>query len=260
MGTLETLFIENLSKTYKAENGDVHALENVNLTIKPGEFITFVGASGCGKSTLLRLIAGLEKDFSGDIKLGANKIKGPGINRGMVFQEARLFPWLTVEENIAFGLVDERISQTEKKNIVDEHIELVSLSGFGKSYPHQLSGGMQQRVSIARALVNSPKILLLDEPFGALDALTRLQMQQEFLRIWEKEKTTVLLVTHDVDEAIYLADRVVVMSCRPGSISKVISVNESRPRDRNCEAFTDIKREIYKVIFKEESHLIDYYI
>ena len=260
MGTLESLFIENLSKTYKAENGDVHALENVNLTIKPGEFITFVGASGCGKSTLLRLIAGLEKDYSGKIKLGANEIKGPGINRGMVFQEARLFPWLTVEENIAFGLVDDSISQTEKKKIVDEHIELVSLSGFGKSYPHQLSGGMQQRVSIARALVNSPKILLLDEPFGALDALTRLQMQQEFLRIWEKEKTTVLLVTHDVDEAIYLADRVVVMSCRPGSISKVISVNESRPRDRNSCAFADIKREIYKVIFKEESHLIDYYI
>ena len=255
MGTLESLFIENLSKTYKAENGDVHALENVNLTIKPGEFITFVGASGCGKSTLLRLIAGLENDFSGEIKLG-----GPSIDRGMVFQEARLFPWLTAEENIAFGLVDDKISPAEKKKVVDEHIDLVSLSGFAKSYPHQLSGGMQQRVSIARALVNYPKILLLDEPFGALDALTRLQMQQEFLRIWEKEKTTVLLVTHDVDEAIFLADRVVVMSCRPGSISKVITVNESRPRDRSSCAFADIKREIYKVIFKEESHLIDYYI
>jgi len=260
METLETLFIENLNKTYKAENGDVQALENVNLTIKPGEFVTFVGASGCGKSTLLRLIAGLEIDFSGDIKLGENRIKGPSINRGMVFQEARLFPWLTAEENIAFGLVNEKLSPQEKKKIVDEHIELVSLSGFAKSYPHQLSGGMQQRVSIARALVNYPKILLLDEPFGALDALTRLQMQQEFLRIWETEKTTVLLVTHDVDEAIYLADRVVVLSSRPGTISKIINVNVSRPRDRSSEAFSEIKREIYKVIFKDDSQLLDYYI
>src|ERR1035437_1648017 len=158
MGTLESLLIENLSKTYKAENGDVHALEDVNLTIKPGEFITFVGASGCGKSTLLRVIAGLEKDFSGEIKLGVNKLEGPSIDRGMVFQEARLFPWLTAEENIAFGLVDDKISPAEKKKVIDEHIDLVSLSGFAKSYPHQLSGGMQQRVSIARALVNYPKI------------------------------------------------------------------------------------------------------
>jgi len=260
METLETLYIKDLNKTYHAENGDVHALENVNLTIKPGEFISFVGSSGCGKSTLLRLIAGLETEFTGEISLGENKLVGPSIDRGMVFQEARLFPWLTVEANISFGLVKENLTKEERKKIVDEHIELVNLQGFAKSYPHQLSGGMQQRVSIARALVNYPKILLLDEPFGALDAFTRLQMQQEFLRIWEIEKTTVLLVTHDVDEAIYLADKVVVLSSRPGTISKIIHVNESRPRDRSSSAFTDIKREIYKVIFKDDNKLIDYYI
>ena len=260
MGTLETLYIKNLDKTYHAENGDVHALANVNLTINPGEFISFVGSSGCGKSTLLRLIAGLETEFTGEITLGGNNLVGPSIDRGMVFQEARLFPWLTVENNISFGLVKENLSKEERKKIVDEHIELVNLKGFAKSYPHQLSGGMQQRVSIARALVNYPKILLLDEPFGALDAFTRLQMQQEFLRIWEIEKTTVLLVTHDVDEAIYLADKVVVLSSRPGTISKIINVNESRPRDRSSSAFTDIKREIYKVIFKDDNKLIDYYI
>jgi sulfonate transport system ATP-binding protein len=260
MGTLETLYIKNLDKIYHAENGDVHALKDVNLTINPGEFISFVGSSGCGKSTLLRIIAGLESEFSGEIKLGETKLEGPSINRGMVFQEARLFPWLTVEGNISFGLVDENLPKAERNKIVNEHIELMNLHGFAKSYPHQLSGGMQQRVSIARALVNYPKILLLDEPFGALDAFTRLQMQQEFLRIWEIEKTTVLLVTHDVDEAIYLSDKVVVLSSRPGTISKVIHVNETRPRDRSSSAFTDIKREIYEVIFKDDNKLIDYYI
>jgi len=260
MEVLETLLIKNLNKTYKAENGDVHALKDVSLTIQPGEFVSIVGTSGCGKSTLLRLIVGLENDFTGEIKLGGKQIQGPDINRGMVFQEARLFPWLTAEENIAFGLVDNHISKKEKKEIVNKHIALVNLTGFAKSYPHQLSGGMQQRVSIARALVNYPNLLTLDEPFGALDALTRLQMQQEFLRIWETEKTTVLLVTHDVDEAIFLADRVVVMSSRPGTISKIIKVNASRPRDRNSCAFADIKKEIYKELFKEDNLLIDYII
>jgi sulfonate transport system ATP-binding protein len=260
MDALESLIIKDLNKVYKAENGDVHALEDVSLSIKPGEFVSIVGTSGCGKSTLLRLIVGLENDYTGEIRLGGKQIKGPDINRGMVFQEARLFPWLTAEENIAFGLVDKKISTIEKKRIVEEHIELVNLTGFAKSYPHQLSGGMQQRVSIARALVNYPKLLTLDEPFGALDALTRLQMQQEFLRIWEKEKTTVLLVTHDVDEAIYLADRIVVLSSRPGTISKIINVNASRPRDRNSCAFADIKKAIYKELFKEDDQLIEYII
>ncbi len=260
MEVLESLEIKDLRKIYKAENGDVLALKDVNLTVQPGEFVCIVGASGCGKSTLLRLIVGLESDYLGEIKLGDKILDGPSINRGMVFQEARLFPWLTVEENISFGLVDNKLSSKERSRIINEHIELVNLNGFAKSYPHQLSGGMQQRVSIARALVNYPKILLLDEPFGALDALTRLQMQQEFLRIWEKERTTVLLVTHDVDEAMYLADRIVVLSSRPGTISKIINVKATRPRDRNSPVFTEIKREIYKVLFKEEDQLIEYVI
>jgi sulfonate transport system ATP-binding protein len=231
----------------------------VNITIKPGEFVSIVGASGCGKSTLLKLIVGLENHFSGEIKLGDVPIKGPDVNRGMIFQEARLFPWLTVEQNIGFGLVN-KLKETEKKKIVDNHIELVNLKGFAKSFPHQLSGGMQQRVSIARALVNNPKLLTLDEPFGALDALTRIQMQQEVLRIWEVEKTTMLLVTHDIDEAIYLADRIVVMSSRPGTITDIIEVNSPRPRDRNSEEFSQIKKAIYKSLFKNEETLMDFII
>jgi len=174
MNKSETLVINHVNKTYKAENGDVEALKDVNLVVSPGEFVCIVGASGCGKSTLLKLVVGLENHFTGEILIGKDPIKGPDTNRGMIFQEARLFPWLTAEENIAFGFVN-KISGKERKKIIDEHIDLVNLKGFGKSYPHQLSGGMQQRVSIARALVNNPKILTLDEPFGALDALTRLR-------------------------------------------------------------------------------------
>lgn len=253
------LIIKNVHKTYKAENGTVHALQNINLTVKPGEFVSIVGTSGCGKSTLLKLIVGLENHFLGEIRLGDEPIKGPDVNRGMIFQEARLFPWLTVEQNIAFGLVS-KVKEREKQEIIKEHIDLVNLTGFAKAYPHQLSGGMQQRVSIARALVNYPRILTLDEPFGALDALTRIQMQQEILRIWEVEKTTMLLVTHDVDEAIYLADRIVVMSSRPGTITNIIEVKTPRPRDRNSPEFAEIKRQIYSELFREETSLLEYAI
>jgi sulfonate transport system ATP-binding protein len=259
MNTTAPLHINHLTKVYKAGNGNVEALRDINLTVNPGEFVGIVGTSGCGKSTLLRLIVGLESDFQGKICLGDDRIKGPDVDRGMVFQEARLFPWLTVEQNIAFGLVS-KYSKKEKKEIVKTHISLVGLDGFGKSYPYQLSGGMQQRVSIARALVNNPKILTLDEPFGALDALTRLQMQQEILRIWELEKTTMLLVTHDVDEAIYLSDRVFVISNRPGMIKKVIPVDLPRPRDRSSIEFAVIKKEIYTELFNKEVEFLDYVI
>ena len=180
----QTLTIENLNKTFHIDNNAVAVLRDVNLTVKPGEFISIIGPSGCGKSTLLRLVVGLDREFDGEIRLGNAPIKGPGVNRGMVFQEARLYPWLTIEENVFFGL-GARQSYAEKKQIVQEHLELVGLKSFAKAYPHQLSGGMQQRVSIARALVNRPQVLLLDEPFGALDAMTRINMQQEILRIWE---------------------------------------------------------------------------
>jgi sulfonate transport system ATP-binding protein len=259
MNESETLVFNHVNKTYKAENGDVAALKDINLVVSPGEFVCIVGASGCGKSTLLKLVVGLENHFSGEILIGKDPIKGPDTSRGMIFQEARLFPWLTAEENIGFGFVN-KIPGTERKRIIEEHIELVNLKGFGKAFPHQLSGGMQQRVSIARALVNNPKILTLDEPFGALDALTRLQMQREILRIWEFEKTTMMLVTHDVDEAIYLGNRIVVMSERPGTINKIIEVNIPKPRDRTNYEYVAIKKQIYAELFKEESQLLEYAI
>lgn len=245
-----SLKIEHLSKSFEIDTGTVDALENLNLTVNTGEFLSIVGPSGCGKSTLLRLIVGLETDYHGKIMLGNEPINGPGVSRGMVFQEPRLFPWLTVEQNIAFGLSNQ-IPIAEKDRIVQEHVELVGLSGFAKAYPHQLSGGMQQRVSIARALVNRPKILMLDEPFGALDAMTRISMQQEILRIWEKEKTTMILVTHDIDEAVFLGNRVMVMSSRPGTIKKIVPIDLSIPRDRNSYEFMQIRKAIYTEFFKE---------
>ncbi|MDR1335714.1 MAG: ABC transporter ATP-binding protein [Tannerella sp.] len=253
------LYISNLTKVYRAEQGDVRALRDVSLTVHPGEFLAIVGASGCGKSTLLRLIAGLDTDFRGSIRLGNEVIRGVDVNRGMIFQEARLFAWLTVAQNIAFGLVG-KYAKREKAAIVERHIRLMGLEGFGKAYPHQLSGGMQQRVSIARALVNKPKILTLDEPFGALDALTRLQMQQEILQIRESEKTTMILVTHDIDEAVYLADRVIVLSSRPGTVKAAVTVDIPRPRDRNSIEFVSLKREIYVALFDKEVEYLDYVI
>lgn len=242
------LIIKNLNKSFAIDTGTVEALHHINLIVQPGEFISIVGASGCGKSTLLRLIVGLEKSDEGEILLGDQPVKGTGVDRGMVFQQARLFPWLTVEENIEFGFI-RKIPNKEKNLIIKEHIELVGLGGFEKAYPHQLSGGMQQRASIARALVNRPDVLLMDEPFGALDALTRIHMQQEILRIWETEKTTVILVTHDIDEAIFLGDRVLVMSNRPGTIKKTVPVELPRPRDRSDYDFMRIRKEIYAEFF-----------
>lgn len=244
------LTITNLSKQFDLDGGAVKALDTVSLSAAPGEFISIVGASGCGKSTLLRIVVGLEQASDGEIRLGGERIDSPGVERGMVFQEARLLPWMTVRENIAFGCRSET-PEEEKRCLVEEHIELVGLGGFEKAYPHQLSGGMQQRVSIARALVNRPKVLLLDEPFGALDAMTRITMQQEVLRIWEAERTTMILVTHDIDEAIYLGDRVVVMSSRPGTIRKVVPVKLPRPRDRSSYDFVQIRKEIYAEFFED---------
>ncbi|SRR6266571_3615469 len=241
------LIIENLNKRYFTPASEVVALKDIDLTIGAGEFVAIVGASGCGKSTLLRIIAGLENGFQGSIRLGYAPVAGPGLDRGMVFQEHRLIPWLTVEKNVAFGLNGRE--NGEKERIVREHLELVGLAGFARAYPHQLSGGMAQRVAIARALVNQPKLLLLDEPFGALDALTKIQMQQEILRIWEVERTTMVLVTHDIDEAIYLGDRVVVMSNRPGTVKKVLPVDLPRPRDRSSYEFVQIRKEIFAEFF-----------
>jgi len=246
--SVEELRIEGLSKKFKIKSGVVEALKDININVKKGEFLSIIGASGCGKSTLLRIIVGLEKSNEGRVLLKNKAIKGSGCDRGMIFQESRLFPWLTIEENVAFGLT-RKTTALEKKQIVKEHLELVGLTSFAKAYPHQLSGGMQQRISIVRALVNKPEVLLLDEPFGALDAFTRISMQQEVLRIWEAEKTTMMLVTHDIDEAIFLGDRVVIMSSSPGTVKKIITVDLPRPRDRSSYEFAKIRKEIYGHFF-----------
>lgn len=257
-GSPDLLRIRGLSKTFEQKTGPVLALSGIDLTIAEGQFISIVGGSGCGKSTLLRIIAGFETDYVGEVRLDGQPIHQPGLDRGMVFQEHRLLPWLTVEQNIALGL--NGMAPESVRQRIDEHLALVGLSGFAKAHPAQLSGGMSQRVAIARALVNRPEILLLDEPFGALDALTRIQMQNEILRIWQAEKTTMVLVTHDIDEAIFLGDQVVVMSSRPGTIRRIIPVHLPRPRDRSSPEFMALRREIYGEFFAQTSVEMEYSI
>ena len=240
-GTLE---IKNLSKSFIVDNNPLPILNNINIKFPAGAFISIIGGSGCGKTTLLRIMLGLDTNYEGEALMDGERIEGPGSNRGIVFQDHRLLPWLTVEENVAFGL--DKLNRKAKKLVVDEHIKLVGLSGFESAYPSQLSGGMAQRVAIARALANKPEILLLDEPLGSLDALTRIHMQKELERLWLLEKITMIMVTHDVDEAIYLSDTVVIMSSRPGVIKKIIDVPSSRPRDRASSEFMQIKAEILK--------------
>jgi len=244
-----SLVISGLTKTYQHDGRTVTALADIELSIRKGQFLSIVGTSGCGKSTLLRIVAGLETSYQGSVTLSATPITKPGLDRGMVFQEHRLLPWLTVEENIAFGL--NGLSPDEVRRRISEHLALVGLTSFAKTYPSQLSGGMSQRVAIARALANQPEVLLLDEPFGALDAMTKIQMQQEVLRIWQAERTTMILVTHDIDEAIYLGDEVIVMSSRPGTIRRRLPVDLPRPRDRNSAPFVSLRKEIFKEFFAE---------
>src|SRR4051812_18397990 len=222
-------------------------LDNVSLTLAAGELSSLVGPSGCGKSTLLRLIAGLESPDSGELMVGAESITGPNAERGLVFQDPNLFPWLTVRRNIEAGLVARHILQ-EKRHEVAEFMRLVGLESFADAYPHHLSGGMAQRAALARALINHPKILLLDEPLGALDAFTRMRMQDEVLRIWQARGTTMLLVTHDIDEAIYMSDRIVIMSPRPGRVDQIIEVGLARPRERNHPAVLGLRARILELL------------
>ena len=226
---------------------EVIALNGVDFTIPAGSFVSLIGPSGCGKTTLLRCIAGLENPTSGEVCVDGAKITRPGSDRGFAFQQANLFPWLTIRENVAFGLKARHIYK-DRKNDVDEFINLVGLKGFEKSYPHQLSGGMNQRASLARALVGHPKILLLDEPLGALDAFTRMNMQDEILRLKKEHDTTMVMVTHDVDEAVYLSDYVVVMSARPSKVEKVIKINLSHPRARAQDIFLKYRTEILEIL------------
>ena len=255
---MSDLVVSHLNKSFEVNKENKQILTDINLTIKQGEFVAIVGHSGCGKSTLLKIIAGLVKADEGRVTFKGKELHEPDTDRGMVFQEHRLFPWLSIKDNVSIGL--KHLSKPEKEKITREHLELVQLEEFSEAYPHQLSGGMSQRAAIARGLINSPEILLLDEPFGALDALTRIQMQQEVLRIWELEKTTMILVTHDIDEAIYLADRVVVLSSRPGEIQEIIPVEMGRPRDRASQDFSSIKKRIYQHFFKDVEMLPEYNI
>lgn len=236
------LEINRLTKVFKTDKLAVTALENVDLRVRKGDFVSIVGMSGCGKTTLLRIVAGLEDDFEGAVALEGNPITGPGVDKGVVFQEHRLLPWQSVGENVGFGLVNR--PQAERAELVTRYLRLVGLEKFANAYPGQLSGGMAQRAAIARSLVTKPRILLLDEPFGALDAMTRMYMQKELEKIWLEEKVTMIMVTHDVEEALYLSDVVVLMSCRPGRVKKVIPVGLARPRHRDHPDFVALKREL----------------
>jgi ABC-type nitrate/sulfonate/bicarbonate transport system ATPase subunit len=250
-----------LKKTFIRPDGQpITVLNNVNAEIKAGEFVSLIGPSGCGKSTFLRAVAALGLPDEGTLTLDGAPITKPGYDRGLVFQDPTLFPWLTVYENIAFGLKTRKIYH-EKKGDITNFIKLVGLEGFEKSFPHQLSGGMAQRAALARALVNHPKVLLLDEPFGALDAFTRMNMQDELINIWKERGTTTIMVTHDVDEAIYLADRIFVMTSRPAKIESVIEVQIGRPRARDLPDFLSLRAKILKILdFAGKTEEIQYYL
>lgn len=252
--------IRNVKKVFPIKNSSIEVLKNVDLKIADGEIVSIVGGSGCGKSTLLRIISGLDKATDGEVIIDGKKVDGSSKKDiGVVFQEPRLFPWSTVEKNIEFGITD-KLTKEEKKERVKYYIDLVGLTGFENALPHQLSGGMQQRVNIARSLINEPKALLLDEPFGALDAFTKINLQNEVLKIWEQKKTTLIIVTHDIDEAIYMGNRVVVMSSKPGVVKKEIPVELPRKRNRTGTDFAYIRRKIYAEFFEETEELAEYVI
>ncbi|OHT19300.1 Aliphatic sulfonates import ATP-binding protein SsuB [Sphingomonas haloaromaticamans] len=238
------LIVSDLNKSFTINGQPRRILDNINLTVRPGEFVSIVGASGCGKSTLLRLIVGLDTEYSGELRLDGERIATTSLDRGIVFQDHRLFPWMTLEQNIELALLNTDTPRARRAQIVADHIALVNLKGFEKAYPHQLSGGMAQRAAIARALVTEPRLLLLDEPLGALDALTRVHVQSELQRIWMAQRSTMVMVTHDVEEALYLGDRVIVMSPNPGRIRRIVEVDLPHPRDRRSPLLHRLKDEI----------------
>jgi ABC-type nitrate/sulfonate/bicarbonate transport system ATPase subunit len=252
MSVLNVLIeVHNVTRIYRDTNGNpVYALKEVNLDIHKGEFISIIGPSGCGKTTLLRLIAGLDRPEEGSLSINGKEISGPGYERGYIFQQAALFPWATVYDNVALGLKARKVF-AEKKEKVQEFINMIGLDGFEKSYPHELSGGMAQRAAIIRSLINEPEVLLLDEPFGALDAFKRVELQQQLAGIWQKTGATMVMVTHDVDEAIALSGRIVIMTPRPGRIVHIVDVGINPERDRNGDDFIALRRRIL-----EELHLV----
>lgn len=244
---MNNLIFENVSKSFLRTDSDglTHALTDINMTIEDGEFVCIVGPSGCGKSTLLRLIAGLIVPTTGSITLSGKKVEGTDSDRGMVFQKPTLFPWLTVGENVGFSA---KLKKQNNEKEVDRLLEKVGLMEFKNSYPHQLSGGMAQRVALIRTMINKPNVFLLDEPLGALDAFTRMNMQDELIRLWQENKHIMIMVTHDVDEAIYLSNKVVIMEPRPGRIKKILEINLDYPRNRTSKEFTDYRNEILETL------------
>jgi NitT/TauT family transport system ATP-binding protein len=236
--------LENVTKSFSQEGNEQLVLQDINLNVEEGEFLCIVGPSGCGKTTLLRMIAGLDFPTSGHIKEEENEISAPSRERGYVFQQYSLFPWLNVLENVTFGLELRGMEENERDKKASEYLKMVGLSQYENSYPRELSGGMKQRVAIARSLVNNPHMILMDEPFSALDVQTRHKLQEELVRIWKEEKKTVIFVTHNVDEAVFLADRVVVLSRNPGKIIKSFQIKMDRIRDRTTTQFIELKKEI----------------
>jgi ABC-type nitrate/sulfonate/bicarbonate transport system ATPase subunit len=242
------LSLSEVSKVFTGADGSpVEVLRDLSLTVRPGEMIGLVGPSGCGKSTLLRLIAGLDLPTAGELRVDSERILGPSAERGLMFQDPNLFPWLSVRGNIQAGLVARGILGRFRHQ-VEEFLDLVGLRGFADVYPYQLSGGMAQRAALARALINHPKVLLLDEPLGALDQFTRMSMQDEVLRLWQARGTTMVFVTHDIDEALYMSDRIIVLSRRPGRFEKIIEVPLERPRLRTSPRFLEWRAEILEML------------
>ena len=249
----ETLTVRGVTKRFAVGDDEVEALAPVDLTIQQGEFVCLIGASGCGKSTLLRIIAGFDEPSTGEASIDGKTITGPGSDRGMVFQDYALFPWMTVRQNISFGPRQRHLAREEIDQTTDEFVRMVGLERFADRYPNQLSGGMKQRVAIARVLANNANILLMDEPFGALDALTREQLQNELLQISKRTGVTTIFVTHSVEEAVLLADRVLVMSAGPGKIDSDFRIDLPRPRDVSSPEFNALRRDVARRL---TSHLV----
>jgi len=244
--TASKLALRGLSMTFRTDGKDVKVLENIDLDVAAGELVCILGPSGCGKSTLLNIVAGFLPPTAGSVSIDGEKVAGPDSRRIFVFQERGVFPWLTVEGNIGFGLG--RLDRAERTRRIAHYVQLVGLGGFEKAYPHELSGGMKQRVEVARALAVDPDVLYLDEPFGALDSITRLVMRSELLRIWQSERKTILFVTHDIEESVQLADRVVVMSARPARIRSIVDIDLPHPRDLSSRRYLELRDGIFEEI------------
>ena len=254
---MSAIAVDGISMVFRTRRNDVHAIDDVSLEIPDAHFACIVGASGCGKSTLLNIMAGLVRPTNGTVLVDGTPIHGPGVDRGMVFQTYTLFPWLRVRENVEFGPKLKRLSKRERREISDGLLAEMGLDEFAGAYPKELSGGMKQRVAIARALANDPKVMLMDEPFGALDALTRAGAQRFLTGVWEHHRRTIAFVTHDIDEAIFLGDTIFVMSRRPGRIREVVAVDISRPRsldDLGSPRFAELKHHILSLIFEDEAN------